>query len=50
MFRPLNGHLQVFPVTHYITGFKHEIPIFLFTYTGHEVATLMFIYMLFSGH
>jgi hypothetical protein len=48
MFRPLKGHLQVFLVTHYyITGLPREVPIFLFTYTGHEVATLMSIYILF---
>jgi hypothetical protein len=42
-------HLQVFLVTHYLLiGLQHEIQIFLFTYTGHEVATLMFIYILFG--
>jgi hypothetical protein len=29
-----------------ITEFQSEIPIFLFTYTGHKMATLMFIYIL----
>jgi hypothetical protein len=29
-----------------ITGLQREITIFLFTYTGHNVATLMFIYIL----
>jgi hypothetical protein len=48
MFRPLKGHLQKFPVTHYyITGLQREVPIFLFTYIGHKVATLFFIYILF---
>jgi hypothetical protein len=51
MFRPLMGHLRVFLVTHYrITGLQREIHIFLFTYTGHKLAPLMFIYILFSGH
>jgi hypothetical protein len=48
MFRPLKGHLQLFLVTHYYTtGLQCEIHIFLLTYTGHKVATLMFIYILF---
>jgi hypothetical protein len=37
------GHLQIFPVTHYLLiGLQREIHIFLFTYTGHEAATLLF--------
>jgi hypothetical protein len=33
-----------------ITGLQREIPIFLLTYTGHKLATLMFIYILFTGY
>jgi hypothetical protein len=48
MFRPLKGHLHVFLVTHYyITGLQREISVFLFTFKGHKVAALMFIYILF---
>jgi hypothetical protein len=43
------GHLQVFQVTHYLLiGLQCELHIFLFTYTGHETATPMFIYVLFG--
>jgi hypothetical protein len=42
------GYLQVFPGTHYLlTGLQCEIQTFLFTCTGQEAATLMFIYILF---
>jgi hypothetical protein len=42
------SHLHVFPITHYLLiGSQREIPIFLFTCTGHEAAPLMFIYILF---
>jgi hypothetical protein len=48
MFRPVKCNLQVFLDTHYyITGLQREIPMFLLTYTGHKVARLMFIYILF---
>jgi hypothetical protein len=43
------GHLQAFVVTHYLlVGLQREIHIFVFTYTGHEAATLLFIYILFG--
>jgi hypothetical protein len=43
------GHLQVFLVTRYLLiGLQREIHIFLFTYTGHEAAMLIFIYILFG--
>jgi hypothetical protein len=33
---------------YYTTGLQHEIPIFLFIYTGHNMVVLVFIYILFS--
>jgi hypothetical protein len=43
------GHLQVFVVAHYLLiGIQREIHIFLFTFTRHEVAMLMIIYILFG--
>jgi hypothetical protein len=41
--------MQVFLVIHYLLiGWQCEIHTFLFTYTGHEAAMLMFIYILFG--
>jgi hypothetical protein len=48
MFRLLKGHFQVFLLTYYyINGLQREIPIFLFAYTGHQMATLVFICLQF---
>jgi hypothetical protein len=48
-FDPKGSSSVVSNYTYLLIGLQRELHIFLFTYTGHEAATLMFIYILF-GH